>query len=181
MRTAIMLILTSWLLASCQGKSDTGNTPFFPTPKKEEPVERVESLTRSEIEAFMERWLRVYNSHTFDTYVRLYDSELFVGVKRPHTGKKNTYNYEGWVENKRNEFRKFKPEVMMNNLRITNLNENGKSKVSFEQIWVSYLGNYADKGEKVMTLRKVDGEIKITYEELLYSEQAYEYLDGYGY
>ncbi|MBM3431661.1 MAG: hypothetical protein FJX92_01480 [Bacteroidetes bacterium] len=69
----------------------------------------------------------------------------------------------------------------MNNLRITHLNEDGRSKVSFEQVWVSYMGNYADKGEKVMTLRKVNGDIKIVYEELLYSEPAYEYLDGYGF
>jgi hypothetical protein len=144
------------------------------------PERRIEPLTRGEIEAFMERWIKVYNTHTFDTYVRMYDRETFVGVKRPTNGKKNTYDYDGWVDNKRNEFRKFKPEVIMNDLRITNLNEKGSSKVSFEQIWVSYKGSYADKGEKVMTLRKINGEIKITYEELLYSEPANEYLYEVG-
>ena len=160
------------------------------TPKREtntqiggydEPAEETESLTKQEITDFMERWVRVYNTHTYDTYLRMYDARNFVGVKRPLDGKKNTYNYAGWADNKRSEFRKFKPEVYMNNLKITSLNRDGRSKVSFEQIWVSYSANYADKGEKIMTLKKVNGDIKIEYEELLYSERADEYLDGYDY
>lgn len=181
----ITLLLAGLILSGCLGEGKGPEPAKLPKPDIEtEPVQRrqasperkIEPLTRGEIEAFMERWIRVYNTHTFDTYVRMYDREDFIGVKRPTSGKKNMYDYDGWVENKRNEFRKFKPEVMMENLRITHLNEKGSSKVSFEQIWVSYAGNYADRGEKVMTLRKIDGDIKITYEELLYSEPANEYL-----
>jgi hypothetical protein len=183
MKTLYLLLLTTILVAGCQNSKQDNSQPTATTPETEEvlPKEEVQSLTESEIRAFMQRWLKVYNTHTFDTYTKMYDPELFVGIKRPLGGAKNTYNYDGWVENKRTEFRKYKPEVLMNNLRVTNLNENGRSKVSFEQIWISYATNYADKGEKVMTLRKVNGDIKIVYEELLYSERADEYLSGYDY
>ncbi len=182
MSRIICLLSIAIFLISCQGNTEKYQPiTTATTTETEAPVEKVESLTKDEIEAFMQRWVKVYNTHTYDTYMKMYDSDLFVGIKRPLDGRKNTYNYDGWADNKRTEFRKFKPEVYMNNLRVTNLNENGKSKVSFEQVWVSYTSNYADKGEKVMTLRKVNGDIKIVYEELLYSERADEYLGGYGY
>ena len=176
MKGMILTLLIVVFVSSCQNNPNSYN-PSRPVIAAEEN----EPMSEAEIEAFMQRWLKVYNTHTYDTYIKMYDSELFEGVKRPVNSKKNTYNYKGWIANKRSEFRNYKPEVLMNNLRITQLNENGRSKVSFEQIWVSYLKNYADKGEKIMTLRKVNGEIRIMYEELLYSEPADEYLNGYGY
>ncbi|MFM7671038.1 MAG: hypothetical protein ACKO6Q_00395 [Bacteroidota bacterium] len=180
MKQFYLILLLGVLITGCKdGAGKYGPNPFSKNDRvTEEPTEEVQSLTRSEIEAFMQRWIKVYNTHTYDTYVKLYDRELFRGVKRPVGGSKNTYDYDGWVENKRSEFRKYKPEVLMDELRITNLNENGVSKVSFQQTWISYSATYADRGEKVMTLRKVNGEIKIIYEELLYSEPADEYFYG---
>jgi hypothetical protein len=168
---AVLLII---LLPACQNDSTT-YTPGM-TSKEPAIIEVDEMLTESEIEAFMQRWLKVCNTHTYDTYIKMYDSELFVGVKRPLKAKKSTYNYDGWISNKRSEFKNYKPEIIMNSLKVTQLNKDGRSKVSFEQVWISYEKKYADKGEKIMTLRKINGEIKIVYEELLYSEPADEYL-----
>lgn len=103
----------------------------------------------------------------------MYDRYNFTGIKRTFQGERNTYDFAGWVSNKRNEFNKFRPEVFVEDVKVKYLNQNGKTKVSFIQKWYSTTSNYADQGEKILILFKQNGEIFIEKEELLYSEPLY--------
>ena len=165
-----------------QSKQDsTGNNNA--TIPHEEPIHEeapvVEEISEKEALDFVETWKNIFATHTFDNYIKQYDPNEFTGIKRTYTGEKNTYDYSGWIQNKKNEFKNFSPEVYVDNVRVKWLNKNGRTKVSFLQIWVSTLnGNYADKGEKELILKKVNGEIVIVNEELLYSQRYDEYFYG---
>jgi hypothetical protein len=188
-KNVIIIFLSLFFLMSCdnQSKQDsTGNNnstiPHEPISQAE-PVQEeapvVEDISEKEALDFVETWKNIFATHTFDNYIKQYDPYEFRGIKRTYTGEKNTYDYSGWIQNKKNEFRKFSPEVYVENVRVKWLNKNGRTKVSFLQIWVSTLnGNYADKGEKELILKKVNGEIVIVSEELLYSQRYDEYFYG---
>jgi hypothetical protein len=148
---------------------------IFGNDKLNPSDDNYENLTESEIEHFVNLWKEVYSTNTFDTYIKMYDSENFIGIKRTYKGQKNIYDYEGWKYNKINEFQKYKPEIYIENMRITSLNRNMKSTVYFNQTWVSNMTHYADTGEKMLILTKRNGEIIIQHEELLYSKP----LDNY--
>jgi len=155
------------------------NEPISQAEPVQEEAPVVEDISEKEALDFVETWKNIFATHTFDNYIKQYDPYEFRGIKRTYTGEKNTYDYSGWIQNKKNEFRKFSPEVYVENVRVKWLNKNGRTKVSFLQIWVSTLnGNYADKGEKELILKKVNGEIVIVSEELLYSQRYDEYFYG---
>ena len=184
-KNVIIIVSSLFFLMSCdnqpkQESTGNNNTPITQKeePKfEEEPV--VEEISEKEALDFVETWKNIFATHTFDNYIKQYDPYEFRGIKRTYTGEKNTYDYSGWIQNKKNEFRKFSPEVYVENVRVKWLNKNGRTKVSFLQIWVSTLnGNYADKGEKELILKKVNGEIVIVSEELLYSQRYDEYFYG---
>ena len=98
-----------------------------------------------------------------------------MGIKRTFKGDRNVYDFTGWVSNKRAEFKKFQPTVYVEEIKVKYLNQDGRSKVSFIQKWYSNTSSYADQGEKIMILKKLNGEIMIEKEELLYSEPLYAY------
>jgi hypothetical protein len=188
-KNVIIIFLSLFFLMSCdnQSKQDkTGNNnstiPNEAITHKEpihEEAPIVEQISEKEALDFVETWKNIFATHTFDNYIKQYDPYEFRGIKRTYTGEKNTYDYSGWIRNKKNEFRKYSPEVYVENVRVKWLNKNGRTKVSFLQIWVSTLnGNYADKGEKELILKKVNGEIVIVSEELLYSQRYDEYFYG---
>jgi len=163
--------------SSCtQKKEDNNDEVAAPAPK--EYTEVLQDITEQEAIDFVETWKNIYTTHTFDNYIKMYDPVNFVGIKRTYQGEKNTYDFSGWVTNKKNEFRKYQPEVMVEKVKVKQLNYNGRTKVSFIQTWVSYKGQYADEGEKVLVLKKIDGEIRIEKEELLYSKPLYDYFMG---
>jgi hypothetical protein len=118
-------------------------------------------------------WSNVYATNTLDSYLDLYDRSDFTGIKRTFKGQKNTYDFAGWVDNKRNEFRKFKPYVEITDIKIKSLNRNYRSTVHFHQQWYSSNTDYADEGEKKLILVKKNGQILIQHEELLYSKPIY--------
>jgi len=180
----LFVTLSLFLLMSCGNQDkkttiDNNSTPITLEEPKHEDAPVVEEISEKEALDFVETWKNIFATHTFDNYIKQYDPNEFTGIKRTYTGEKNTYNYSGWIQNKKNEFKKFSPEVYVENVRVKWLNKNGKTKVSFLQIWVSTLnGNYADKGEKELILKKVNGEIVIVSEELLYSQRYDEYFYG---
>ena len=175
-------VLTAAIFTACQTKDTRRIDPPPPVTKVPEeqidPPEIVEDISEKEALDFVETWKDIFATHTFDNYIKMYAPNEFIGIKRTFTGQKNTYDYYGWVKNKRNEFKKFSPDVYLENVRVKWLNKSGRTKVSFLQIWVSRInGNYADKGEKELILKKVNGEIYIVSEELLYSQPYEEYFD----
>ncbi len=180
----ICITLSLFLLISCDNQNkkttiDNNSTPITLEESKHEDAPIVEEISEKEALDFVETWKNIFATHTFDNYIKQYDPNEFTGIKRTYTGEKNTYDYSGWIQNKKNEFKKYSPEVYVENVRVKWLNKNGRTKVSFLQIWVSTInGNYADKGEKELILKKVNGEIVIVNEELLYSQKYDEYFYG---
>jgi hypothetical protein len=183
-KTLLFISLTLFFLISCdnqkkQTSTDNNNAQISHEKNEQEEATApiVEKISQKEALDFVETWKNIFATHTFDNYIKLYDPYEFTGIKRTYTGEKNTYDYSGWIQNKKNEFRRFSPEVYVDNVRVKWLNKNGRTKVSFLQIWVSTInGNYADKGEKELILKKVNGEIVIVNEELLYSQKYDEYF-----
>jgi hypothetical protein len=143
----------------------------------EEPeiIDEYENISSSEVYDFIDLWSNVYATNTLDSYLDLYDRSNFTGIKRTFKGQKNTYDFAGCVENKRNEFRKFKPYVEITDIKIKSLNRNNRSTVHFRQQWYSSNTDYADEGEKKLILVKKNGHILIQHEELLYSKPIYQY------
>jgi hypothetical protein len=143
----------------------------------EEPemIDEYENISSTEVYDFIDLWSNVYATNTLDSYLDLYDRSNFTGIKRTFKGQKNTYDFGGWVENKRNEFRKFKPYVEISDIKIKSLNRNNRSTVHFRQQWYSSNTEYADEGEKKLILVKKNGHIVIQHEELLYSKPIYQY------
>lgn len=163
-------------LSSCNSQPGPQQNPnVINYPEVEKPVV-YEDITEQEVLDFVETWRNLYTTHTFDNYIKLYDRRQFKGIKRTYTGERNVYDYREWRRNKMNEFRKYSPEIMVENVKVKDLNRNGRSKVSFIQVWISYSTSYADKGEKILILKKINGEIFIEREELLYSIPADEYF-----
>jgi hypothetical protein len=168
-------------LISCNDKTQSENTNVAQTetqyPESEPQI--IQNMSEKEALDFVETWKNIFATHTIDNYIKLYDPVSFVGIKRTYNGQKNTYDYNGWVQNKKNEFRKFSPDVYLENVRVKWINKKGLTKVSFLQTWVSTInGNYADRGEKELVLKKVNDEIYIVREELLYSQRYDEYFYG---
>ena len=174
----IFLVVFVLMLNSCNNNKSSDNTGGITHSDNTEVINTpvYQDLTQQEIIDFVETWKKIYTTHTFDNYIKMYDMENFRGIKRTYSGERNEYDYNGWRNNKRNEFQKFEPEVIVENVKVKYLNQNGRSKVSFIQTWVSYKATYADKGEKVLILKKINGEIFIENEELLYSEPVYDYF-----
>ena len=155
-------------------KEETGNNSNASNRRKEV----VEDITREEVIDFVNTWGKLYTNHVYENYIKQYDPINFKGIKRTYQGERNVYDYNGWQSNKISEFKKYQPEVIVEDIKVKYLNQDGRSKVRFMQTWVSYKTNYADRGEKELTLKKVNGEILIEREELLYSEPANDYFGG---
>lgn len=169
----ILTILTGFLLTACQEEKNH-QTSNADATSEEIQSNNTEEMTAEEIIDFVDTWKNLYATHTFDNYIKLYDTKEFIGIKRTLDKKKYVYDYSGWYDNKRNEFKKYDPDITIENVKVKSLNINGRSKVSFIQTWISYKVNYADRGEKVLILKKLNGEIYIEKEELLYSTEAYD-------
>lgn len=155
--------------AAYQQPSEVSNTYETTEEPTEEPV--IETITREEAIKFVEIWSNIYSTNTLSSYINLYNKNRFKGIKRTTDGQTNVYNYSGWIANKRNEFSKYKPTVDVSDVMVTSLNINGKTIVQFTQVWYSNHTNYSDMGTKTMTLRKINGQILIEHEELLYSQE----------
>jgi hypothetical protein len=172
------MFMYTMLLLSCSAEQQPQypvtetRAPAPATVTEEEPEVVYESIDEQEAIDFVTIWSKIYSTNTFSSYVDLYNKSGFKGIKRTFTGETNSYNYSGWIKNKRNEFAKYRPTVEVEDIRVTSSNRNGKTIVHFTQYWYSNAENssYSDKGTKTMTLIKVNGKIRITHEELLYSE-----------
>jgi hypothetical protein len=177
-RPLMLLLLCCGLLFSCSNEPARSNKNTAAEGDWNAPQEiTYENIQPQEAIEFVELWSKIYSTNTFSSYIPLYNQHSFKGIKRTYTGETNTYNYAGWIKNKKDEFSKFKPSVSVENIRVTSSNRNGKTIVQFTQYWYSTTGKsaYADMGVKTMTLVKIEGKVMIEHEELLYSEP----IDGY--
>ncbi len=174
----VLLVNTIFFtFSACNNDKESTNVETV-SLKQKLPSTTIEILSEKEIIDFIDTWRNVYNTHTFENYIKFYDPVNFKGIKRTFEGKRNVYDFIGWKENKINEFARFSPEVIVENIMIKYINVDGKSKVNFIQKWISYKTSYADEGEKSMIIKKVKGEILIESEELLYSKKLYDYFGG---
>ncbi len=135
------------------------------TPKTVRPI------TSEEVNSFIAKWCTLQSTKNISQYLNCYSSN-FMGIKRTNSGKEYTYDFAGWAADRAKMYESAE------NLSISASNVNVKSgpdasgvyTIEFDQYY--YSKKYNDKGKKVMKLkRSEEGDIKITYEELLYSQQ----------
>lgn len=187
--SSVLLVVISLSVLSCKKNSENSNLSDELIRKeielkekeialKEKEIERKETeqtkLSQSEVEAFVEKWISFQNNKAVNAYASLYDPS-FRGIKRTKSGRTYNYDYSGWIADRTKMYRGTNYlNINASDIKLVGFDQsNGHSKVGFMQTFFS--DNYSDEGMKIMTLIKDrSGEIKISYEELLYSKEAYE-------
>lgn len=123
-----------------------------------------------EADAVLAAWIAAQNDGKLDAYIALYDKS-FKGVRRTGDGAEKTFDRDGWSKDRARLF-KNKQEVAAEGVKKKV--EGDTVTLTFTQRWRS--GKAADHGEKVIELRlaKDDNKLRITREELKWSERGWE-------
>ena len=137
--------------------------------KTEQPV--IAQITELEIKGFVNEWASAQSNLNIQKYISMYARD-FQGVKRTKSGKVYNLTYDEWVMDRTKMYsgKKFL-SVTADNIKVSNINKtNNTAEVTFYQYYSST--SYSDEGQKLMKVRKEsDNDIKIYYEELLYSTE----------
>lgn len=169
-----------FLFAGKKGEEDkfatveVGNTGS-PTPVKTSTTNDIRQIPRYEstpaaepppltpelINALMDAWEDAQDKRNFNAYKNCYDPS-FRGVKRTVSGEVQQYNYAEWMEDRRKMMAGSFMEVGVDNVDVS-LTSAG-AEVKFNQFF--RVPNYADSGQKVMTIRSTANGPKIFYEEM---------------
>lgn len=120
-------------------------------------------ISEADVNTFFNNWLVAQNTGDYNRYAAMYATR-FKGIKR--AGERTyLYNHDTWLKDRERMFRN-KMSVSAASVRVT-VFEHG-AKVEFRQTWES--GRYKDKGDKELYLRKENGRLRITMEEMLASK-----------
>lgn len=132
--------------------------PVSEEPEEEDPQEGLED--------FVEAWARAQNTGDFAAYSGAYSGD-FRGVRRSRGSQDKTFEREGWLQDRRRMFNKAQ-KVQVEGLKVAPAEASGVFRATFEQRWQS--PTYADRGDKVLELKREAGQWKILREEMLSSE-----------
>lgn len=120
-------------------------------------------ISEADVKTFFNNWLAAQNTGDYNRYAAMY-SARFKGIKR--AGERTYFfNHEAWLNDRKRMFRN-KMSVSADSVRIVVFERS--AKVEFQQTWES--GGYRDKGRKELYLKKEDGWLRITMEEMLASK-----------
>lgn len=119
-------------------------------------------ISETDVKAFLDNWLSVQNTGSYSSYATMY-SNSFIGIKRSGQVTSNL-NHDAWLKDRKKMFNK-KMVVEANNPEIKLAGTT--ASIKFEQTWAS--GTYKDKGDKLLDLALENGKLKITREEMLFS------------
>jgi len=148
-----------------QGETLSGDLPL---------PEQDRAQATKEVRQLFERWLQVQNSLDFEAYASCY-GRAFSGIKRTTSGKAYSYDYHGWLADRKKQMREARSlQVRAEDLVVTLGDDGNSATVRFTQYYRLYTSRkapYADMGPKVMRLARESGTgaWRITYEELLRS------------
>lgn len=166
---AIGLIIYFMLQGDTEKKVTTELSKPVTTPTtKEEPTKKINTgITESEVKSFVSDWASAQSSKRISEYTSMYDNS-FYGIKRTKSGKQYNLGYSEWIKDRTIMYSKASNlSVTYSELKVNIISEN-TAEASFLQYYNST--QYSDEGHKVLKLKKnSDGEIKITFEELIYS------------
>lgn len=169
--SALAILLTMLLI---NGDSTENTSHSNNIPKSSENKKKI-TITESEVKNFIYQWQTNQNNINIDAYLSQYSPD-FQGVKRTKGGKTIYMNYSEWADDRRKMYSSAKNlYIGVSDLVVKELNtDNNTATVEFYQKYSSQ--KYSDEGQKVIKLKKnANGELKIYYEELLYSIETSEY------
>jgi hypothetical protein len=122
------------------------------------------SPTKDAALALVDTWAKAQNDGDFAAYSALYDAK-FVGIKRTNDGGQKKLTLDKWKTDRKKMF-KAAQKVAAEGASVAITGD--VVKVGFVQRYQS--GNYADHGDKALTLTTgKDGALRIVREEMLYS------------
>jgi len=166
--SVVIFFLASGKNVKEKGQSTNTETKDETTNRKtEQPV--IAQITELEVKGFVNEWASAQSNLNIQKYISMYARD-FQGIKRTKSGKIYNLNYDDWVKDRTKMYsgKKFL-SVTADNIKVSNINKtNNTAEVTFYQYYSST--SYSDEGQKLMKVRKeTDNDIKIYYEELLYS------------
>lgn len=126
------------------------------TPAAEPPP-----LTPELVNGLLDAWEDSQDKRNFTAYKNCYDPS-FRGVKRTVSGSVQQMNYTEWMEDRRKMMGGSFMEVGVDNVDVSI--GSGSAEVKFNQFF--RVPNYADSGQKVMTIKMTANGPKIFYEEM---------------
>lgn len=142
------------------------------TPPKQSVLTSQSSIspptTLDEVKTFLEGWSESQSNKDLNKYLTLYSSD-FQGIKRTKSGKSTTYNFQQWAKDRSKMYATASNlSVSVADIKITTAEDStGVITVEFLQAYSS--DKYSDRGRKLMRLKRDEGELKIVFEEMLYS------------
>lgn len=167
--TALVVVgVTAYLLFRTDTDSVQKNDTVSSIPKV------TKSITSEEVSAFVNKWCSYQSMKSIPQYLNCYSSD-FVGIKRTNSGKEFTYDYSGWAADRVKMYESAEGlNISASNVKIVSgPDASGVTTIEFDQFY--YSKKYNDKGKKIMKLKRSgESDIKITYEELLYSQQIFD-------
>lgn len=169
--SALAILLTLLLI---NGDSTENTSHSNNIPKSSENKKKI-TITESEVKNFIYQWQTNQNNINIDAYLSQYSTD-FQGIKRTKGGKTIYMNYTEWADDRRKMYSSAKNlYIGVSDLVVKELNtDNNTATVEFYQKYSSQ--KYSDEGQKVIKVKKnANGELKIYYEELLYSIETSEY------
>jgi hypothetical protein len=132
-------------------------TPVAPVTSQEQPT-----LDTGELRLVVEQWRRAQDDGDMALYSSLYAAD-FVGIKRAGDRISNM-NRDEWLQDRRSMALKT-PRVEVSDLQFRRAN--GAVVAEFRQKWATQ--NFADEGQKALTLQKQGASWKIVREAMLTS------------
>lgn len=166
----ILAVLISLLIATpgCKQKDTLPENKSRVNQYKEQ---KSKAPSFDEVQAFLKKWSELQSNRDVSGYLALYSTD-FTGVKRTASGKTTTYNFQKWAEDRGKMYQKAKSlSVVAEEVKISGTDETtGITTVEFMQYYTSE--KYSDKGRKIIKMQREGSDIKIIFEELLFSQQT---------
>lgn len=154
------------ITAMLDGWNSESNPPIKPNPPK---IDTIPTIQSEEIIAFLDEWVVAQIQNDFDRYKEMYSYD-FTGVKMNHKKRESSFNYSDWLNDKRKIIPNIQ-NVEYHDLFILSSDEKN-ARIRFTQVFLS--SKYGDKGIKEMTLKRENGKLSITNEEMKSSERIFD-------
>lgn len=172
-----------------QSSSQTSPTPVSDTPVPQEPGETQVpgvpqgqpegmQITKEEVEAFLHSWIAAWESKDIVRYSNHYGS-YFAGSVYSHVSGHKSLTRRAWMTDKAEKFgRAVQIEV---NFTDASYETDGETVILlFTQDFYTSYGKepYRDNGQKILLLRREDGELKIMNEKFFPPDVRHSYANS---
>jgi len=172
-----------------QTPAQTPSTPVSDTPLPQDPTEAevptepqaqagTMQISKEEVEAFLYSWIAAWESKDIVRYSNHYGS-YFAGSVYSHTSGHKSLTRRAWMTDKAEKFgRAVQIEV---NFTDASYETDGDTVILlFTQDFYTSYGKepYRDKGQKILLLRREDGELKIMNEKFFPPDVRHSYANA---